>query len=50
MRPSLTEEMARVVIEDRIAAAERFRRQEEARVGRTEVRRRLSHARRFIHS
>jgi hypothetical protein len=31
MRPSLTEEMARVVVEDRIAAAERFRRQGEAR-------------------
>jgi hypothetical protein len=30
MRPSLTDEMARVVVDDRIAAAERFRRQKEA--------------------
>jgi hypothetical protein len=31
MRPSLTAEMAQVVIEDRIQAAEHYRRQEEAR-------------------
>jgi hypothetical protein len=32
MRPSLTAEMAQVVIDDRVEAAERFRRQQEARV------------------
>ena len=30
MRPSLTAEMARVVVEDRVEAAERFRRAQEA--------------------
>jgi hypothetical protein len=32
MRPDLTAEMARVVVEDRVEAAERYRRRKEARV------------------
>src|SRR6266511_172712 len=32
MRPALTAEMARVVVEERVEAAERYRRQKEARV------------------
>jgi hypothetical protein len=32
MRPALTSEMARAVVDERVAAAERYRRQKEARV------------------
>jgi hypothetical protein len=32
MRPGLTAEMARVVVQDRVEAAERYRRRKEARV------------------
>jgi hypothetical protein len=36
MRPSLTAEMANMVVEERVAAAERYRRQKEARLAASE--------------